>query len=111
MKNSTKIMLLLGFSLLATACGSGSSNSLSDSTTDTSLRTIINNQSLTGNPMAGRSIPNINSSQAQLGMRLFFSKALGGDRDSACVTCHHPSLGGGDDLSLPIGVGAVNPNL
>ena len=111
MKNSTKIMLLLGFSLLATACGSGSSNSLSDSTTDTSLRTIINNQSLTGNPMAGRSIPNISSSQAQLGMRLFFSKALGGDRDSACVTCHHPSLGGGDDLSLPIGVGAVNPNL
>ncbi len=111
MNTTTKILLPLGITLLASACGSSSSNSLTDSTTDTTLRAIIDNNSLTGNPMAGRRIPDISSSQAQLGMRLFFSKALGGDRDSACVTCHHPSLGGGDDLSLPIGVGAVNPNL
>ena len=36
---------------------------------------------------------------------------LGGDSDSACVTCHHPSLGGGDNLSLSIGVGAEIPDL
>jgi cytochrome c peroxidase len=44
-------------------------------------------------------------------MKLFFSKALGGDTDTACVSCHHPALGGGDNLSLPIGVGAVKENL
>ena len=36
---------------------------------------------------------------------------LGGDRDSACVTCHHPALGGGDALPLSIGVGADDPEL
>jgi cytochrome c peroxidase len=44
-------------------------------------------------------------------MKLFFTKALGGDFDAACVSCHHPSLGGGDDLSLSIGVGADDPDL
>jgi cytochrome c peroxidase len=39
-------------------------------------------------------------------MKLFFTKGLGGDKDSACVSCHHPALGGGDNLSLPIGVAA-----
>ena len=44
-------------------------------------------------------------------MKLFFTKALGGDKDSACVTCHHPLLGGGDGLALSIGVGAAEPDL
>jgi cytochrome c peroxidase len=46
-----------------------------------------------------------------LGRKLFFSKSLGGDRDSACVSCHHPVLGGGDGLALSIGVGADDPDL
>jgi len=75
------------------------------------LREIIDIKSLTGDPMTGRTIPSITSSTAQLGMDLFFSKSLGGDQDSACVTCHHPTLGGGDDLSLPIGVEADDPDL
>jgi cytochrome c peroxidase len=44
-------------------------------------------------------------------MKLFYSKALGGDMDSACVTCHHPVLGGGDNLSLSTGVEAELPDL
>ncbi len=88
--------------------GGGGSN---NNPLDIKLNTIIANLSLTGNPMTGRSVPDISSKNAQLGMRLFFSKSLGGDRDSACVTCHHPALGGGDNLSLPIGTGAVNPDL
>ena len=47
-----------------------------------------------------------------LGMRLFHSKSLSQNNDTACSSCHHPSLGcGGDGLSLPIGVNADNPDL
>ncbi len=78
---------------------------------DKKLRAIIHSNSLTGNPLSDSVIPDINSPKVQLGMDLFYSKSLGGDRDSACVTCHHPVLGGGDNLSLPIGVEADNPDL
>lgn len=66
---------------------------------------------ITGDPTTGETLPSITSAKAQLGMKLFFTKGLGGDKDSACVTCHHPKLGGGDDLSLPIGVTAETPDL
>ncbi len=78
---------------------------------DTSLRSLINSQGLTADPLLNRQVPDISSLQAQLGMDLFFSKSLGGDQDSACVTCHHPALGGGDNLSLPIGVESDDPDL
>ena len=75
------------------------------------LRSVVRDRGLTGDPSAGRSLPNIAEPLPQLGMQLFFSKALGGDQDAACVTCHHPSLGGGDARALPIGVGAVSDDL
>lgn len=77
---------------------------------DAALAAIIREQGLTGDPSAGRNLPSIDEPLAQLGMKLFFTKALGGDMDSACVTCHHPLLGGGDALPLSIGVGAVEPD-
>ncbi len=75
------------------------------------VRTAIEGLELVGDPSVGRTLPDISESKAQLGMKLFFTKGLGGDFDSACVTCHHPALGGGDDLSLPIGVDADIPDL
>jgi len=78
---------------------------------DTELLLLVSTTGLTGDPTAGRTLPDINDPKAHLGKKLFFSKGLGGDNDSACVTCHHPSLGGGDDLSLSIGVGAETPDL
>lgn len=75
---------------------------------DIELRALIDAQGLTGNPELGRTIPNINDPLPQLGKLLFFSKSLGGDIDSACVTCHHPVFGGADQLSLSVGVGALN---
>lgn len=75
------------------------------------VEAVIEANNLSGDPMAGRDIPDINSAKAQLGMRLFFSKSLSGDQDTACVSCHHPMLGGGDALSLPIGVAAQDPDL
>ena len=44
----------------------------------------------------------------ELGKQLFFSKSLSRNFETACVSCHHPYLGGGDALSLPVGVGAVD---
>lgn len=58
-----------------------------------------------------RDLPDISEALPQLGKKLFFSKGLGGEFDSACVTCHHPALGGADQLSLSVGVDAQNPDL
>ena len=47
----------------------------------------------------------------QLGKYLFFSKTLSGNFDTACASCHHPMLGGGDGLPLSIGVAAKDVDL
>lgn len=72
---------------------------------------MINEHDLTGDPSSGRILPTIESDLAQLGKKLFFTKALGGDQDTACASCHLPTLGGGDGLALSIGVGALEPDL
>ena len=73
-----------------------------------SVATVLN---LTGDPTTGRTLPAITDPKAQLGMKLFFTKGLGGEQDTACASCHHPALAGTDALSLSIGVGAVNPEI
>ena len=75
------------------------------------VRSIAQVLGLTGDPTTNRTLPDISDPKAQLGKKLFFTKGLGGDQDSACASCHHPVLGGGDALSLSIGVGAENPDL
>lgn len=42
-----------------------------------------------------------------LGEALFFDPILSGNEDIACATCHHPSFGASDGLSLTLGTGAV----
>ena len=76
---------------------------------DQALIARINQMGLNQHPQ--RTLPNIADPLPQLGMELFFSKSLGGDFDSACVSCHHPLLGGSDGLSMPVGTGAVNPDV
>ncbi|MEZ4753921.1 MAG: cytochrome c peroxidase [Bdellovibrionota bacterium] len=100
---------LSAFILLLVACNNSGSNTITE--TDAKLRTLISEQNLTGDPSLEREIPLIESPEAQLGMKLFFTKALGGDRDTACVSCHHPALGGGDNFALPMGVGAVDTDV
>lgn len=75
------------------------------------MRVLLNNLGHSANPSAGRTLPAISDPRVQLGKKLFYSKGLGGREDSACVSCHHPFLGGGDNLSLSIGVDAENPDL
>lgn len=76
---------------------------------DMQLRELIIRNQLSGSPLLKKSVSRIDSSLAQLGKRLFFSIQLSGQSDTACVSCHHPLLGGGDNLPLSIGVDAVDP--
>jgi cytochrome c peroxidase len=80
-------------------------------TLDQQLRGLIQNQGLSGDPARGRELPRVDTPMAQLGMRLFFSKSLGGSFEAACASCHHPALGGADRLSLPVGIDAVHVDL
>src|SRR5262249_24378457 len=71
---------------------------------DTQLRGLINAQNLSGNPVHTGTLPNIKDPLPQRGMRLFFSRSLSGEFESACVSCHHPDFAGTDQLSLSVGV-------
>jgi len=42
-----------------------------------------------------------------LGEALFWDPILSGNRDVACVTCHHPQFGTGDGIPLSVGTGAA----
>ncbi|WP_144392727.1 cytochrome-c peroxidase [Pleionea sediminis] len=92
-------------SMLLSGCDS-SSHLTNEQKLDKQLQDKIEVFNLTGDPSKNRNLPTIEEPLSQLGMKLFFSKALSGEMDVACVTCHHPVLGGGDNLSLPIGVDA-----
>ncbi|WP_108945699.1 Lcl domain-containing protein [Shewanella halifaxensis] len=75
---------------------------------DAHAQVLIEEQGYTGDPTTGRELPNINEPKAQLGKALFYSKRLSGEYDTACASCHHPALGGGDNLSWPVGYDAVD---
>ncbi len=42
--------------------------------------------------------------KVDLGKFLFWDPIIGGEKDVACATCHHPNHGYSDGLDLPIGV-------
>ena len=67
-------------------------SALSDSP-DSTLRAIIAQQGLTGDPSTGRELPDIEDPLAQLGMKLFFTKALGGDKDFGLCDLSPPVAG------------------
>jgi cytochrome c peroxidase len=98
------------FFLVIAACNSSNNDNTADTDVDALLR-MVKTVGMTGDPSANRKIPSLNDPLVQLGKKLFFTKGLGGDSDTACVTCHHPALGGGDNLSLSVGVGAEVPDL
>lgn len=107
---TTLAVLSIGSLLGISACGSSSNNNTIATQQDIELREMVVQNNITGDPTAGRVIPSIHDPLPQLGKKLFFSKGLGGGFDAACASCHHPTLGGGDDLSLSIGVDADNPD-
>lgn len=78
---------------------------------DTSLRALLAQHGITGDATVGRSLPNIADPLPQLGKLLFFSKSLSAQFDTACASCHHPALGGGDALGVSIGADALQGDL
>ncbi len=42
--------------------------------------------------------------KVELGKLLFWDPIISGEKDIACVSCHHPNFAYGDGLDLPIGV-------
>lgn len=90
-----------------TSCGTSDQQA----SLDVLLDELIAANQLDGDPLDGLVVPAITDPKADLGKRLFFTKALSGGMDTACASCHHPVLGGGDDLVLPIGVDAVDADL
>ncbi|MAM61250.1 cytochrome c peroxidase [Maritimibacter sp. UBA3975] len=58
-------------------------------------------------PATAEMFPKIDIQQAMLGRSLFFDPILAGNENIACSTCHHPSLGTSDGMSLSIGEGGV----
>ncbi len=97
--------------LLLSACSSVATPQPQPAELDTQLRAVIAGKELTGDPSTGRVLPDIEDPLPRLGMKLFFTKALSGTGDSACVSCHHPALGGGDAIPMSIGIGADDPDL
>ena len=82
-------------------------NPESESELDKSIRAL----GLNILPIDSTAFPKPEGALFELGKQLFFSKSLSRNFETACVSCHHPYLGGGDDLSLPVGVGALDPLL
>jgi len=78
---------------------------------DADLRALIAELGLSGDPSRGRQLPGIDAPLARLGKLLFFSKTLSADLDTACASCHHPTLAGVDGLVSSVGAGALEPAL
>lgn len=70
---------------------------------DQALRSVIGKNHLT----ALTPPPPANPATVELGRMLYFDKLLSGNRDTACATCHLPSAGTSDNLSLSIGTGGA----
>lgn len=102
------LLPLMISTVLVSACSSSDNEGSSE--TDSALDIIIEDQDLDDTDTNNSGLPDISDPLPQLGMKLFFSKSLGGEFDAACVSCHHPTLGGADGLSLPVGVEAINPD-
>jgi len=56
-------------------------------------------------PLNDSDYRSVNENEAKLGQLLFYDPILSGNKEVACATCHHPSLGTGDGLSLSLGDG------
>lgn len=112
MRNLRWAPVLLLPLVLAACGGDGSSSAPPPSASlDEQVMALAQAQQQMVDPSGGlQAVTPAQDAKVKLGQLLFFSKTLGGTFDSACASCHHPYFAGGDALSLPVGVAAVNPD-
>ncbi len=58
-------------------------------------------------PTALEPAPELDPALVALGQALFWDPVLSGNRDTACVSCHHPLHGTSDGLVLALGTGST----
>ena len=58
-------------------------------------------------PVTDAAYATVDLDEAKLGQLLFYDPILSGNRETACATCHHPSFGTSDGVSLSFGDGAI----
>lgn len=56
-------------------------------------------------PIRPTAFPTVSADSVMLGRKLFFDPILSGNQNISCATCHHPSLGTSDEVSLGMGEG------
>lgn len=104
-KNAKNVFLFAGFAtlLLSTSCKKEEcdeplpqSNNLDEMISALDLQALPPISTPLDNPQSLEKV--------ELGRLLFWDPIVGGEKDMACVVCHHPGLGYGDGLDLPIGV-------
>ncbi|MDE0588606.1 cytochrome-c peroxidase [Halocynthiibacter sp. C4] len=62
-------------------------------------------------PDANAVFPEVSFESAELGQLLFYDPILSGNKNISCGTCHHPTLGTSDGVSLGIGEGGFGLGL
>ena len=75
-----------------------------------SMVTIVTNPNDRLNPFDNIKTPAdnpITPAKTNLGKMLFWDPILSGDKDVACVSCHHPDFGYAEDLDISIGSNGV----
>ncbi|MCG8670002.1 MAG: hypothetical protein MI867_11355 [Pseudomonadales bacterium] len=105
LRNFRLVLACLCLAIL-TACGSGSSGDGDDDDDDDDDNPFL---ALGALPLEVQHPENNlpNADKTELGKMLYWDPILSGDKDVACVTCHHPSMGFSESLQLSKGVGAV----
>lgn len=86
-------------------------NELDETELNKALETIIMHNDLPHLLDSAIQGTSVSGPKFELGKQLFFSKSLSMGNDVACASCHHPMLGGGDGLSLSVGVNPLDENV
>ncbi len=107
--NNVSMGMILSLSLVACS-DNDNTDEIESNVLNEAVKLLVSEKNITAISHP-ENIPAVDSNIVQLGKKLFFTKALSGNMDTACASCHHPNLGGGDDLALPIGVEALAQDL
>lgn len=130
-RKSMKLIIPIALTGLLAGCLGGGDDGGSDTpavteqTVDQKISALIKSNDLKGDAIeslggvlgapkipaiVGETDPTLKA-RVELGKLLFFSKDMSFNKDVACVTCHHPVFGGGDNVALPVGVDPNNHDL